>query len=237
MIGYGVTNTQTNSNTSSGFNISPISNSDHSSKSINQPKKELTLVEKQQLANKLEKENGSLKSSKSMTDNFLNKNLADLSFNSSQKAITAAPNNNFDFFSEFDNNSSVNKVEPSQLQKNNLFNVENSTFNNNMNGSNQFKSPQFNNNFNNNNNNNNISSMTRSNTSQQGFFGNLALPAPSSFTDTVSNKNTFSVIPNIAPPPMKPLQPMINLTAKPATTNISNGTKKSAFDDLNDLFG
>lgn len=229
MIGYGVSNTS-NPTTTMAYNISPGSNS---SSSINQPKKELTLAEKQQLANKLEKENGSLssatssssmKTSKSMTDNFMNKNLVDLTLSSQTKTTTTNNKSNDFDFSEFD---SV-LTSTAHSKTNQINNNKPNNFNMNSNGLNQFNNSSFN--FNNNN--NNMSQMHRSTSTQQGFFGNLALPAPP------SSNTKVSPIPNIAPPPIKPMQPTINLSST-ANSNGANNTniKKSALDDLNDLFG
>ena len=97
MIGYGVTTSGQESSTSFGNMIVPAAI--EAPRSQNQPKKELTLLEKQQLASKLEKEalqnqqqqtsNGLTQSNsmqnmktKTMTDNLLDRNLADLSLSS-----------------------------------------------------------------------------------------------------------------------------------------------------------
>lgn len=240
MIGYGVTNTSA-STAQTSYNTSPVN-----STNINQPKKELTLAEKQQLANKLEKENGttstssttslsSIKSSKSMTDSFMNKNLVDLTTNSQKISNASNKSNNYDF-AEFDTvlSSSSNASVQQQQNSSVSFNSSNKPAQfgantmNSFNGFNQFNI-----------NSNSMSQMSRSSSSQQGFFGNLALPAPpmaNTTTTTPMNKN--SMIPNIAPPPMKQLQPMINLsTAANSLNGSSNTSKKSALDDLNDLFG
>jgi hypothetical protein len=240
MIGYGVSNTSTANHMSSsmGFNISPITNSEPQNYvNINAPKKELSLVEKQQLANNLEKENGTatLKTSKSMADNFMNKNLADLTSLNNQPMLAITSNssnkNNFDFFSEFETNSLAQHPQNKNTNNNNTFNKQNNfngTFNANdhsSNGLNQFKNVSF----------NNSSQMQRSTSSQQGFFGNLALPAPPSMTSLMdTNKTKTTNIPNIAPPPLKPTQATTNLNKM----NVSSSSnKKSALDDLNDLFG
>ena len=225
MIGYGVSTSTTpaavssSSSVNNGFNLSPISSPISQTNNQISPKKEMTLIEKQQMAMKLEKENSTtttttttssnnssfdhLKSSKSMTDNFLNKNLVDLTSSSSNKQsnnkINNNNNNSFDFFSEFESS------------------LPNQKLNNNRS-------------INMNNNNNNNNNMSKSNSNQQGFFGNLALPAPPS-------------IQNIAPPPiLKPVQMATKnntnlIMPLTSSSNSTNSSKKSALDDLNDLVG
>ena len=253
MIGYGVSNTTTANQMASsmGFNINPIATNSEPQNyvNINAPKKELSLAEKQQMANKLENENGpaNLKASKSMTDSFMNKNLADLSSLNNQPplAITnsSSNKNNFDFFSELETNSlsqhqskNINNnnnlpglTTNTALNKQNNFNGSFNT-NDHSNGINQFKNMSLN---------NNSSQIQRSSSSQQGFFGNLALPAPPSMTSLMdTNKNKATTIPNIAPPPLKPMQAAINLNNFNASKSNNNSkNKKSALDDLNDLFG
>ena len=201
MIGYGVTNTNASSQ-ASNFSTSLIPAPAAVGAA---PKKELTLLEKQQMASKLDSEEHHVNSRKdmsnsmslqslsmattksnanSMADNLLNKNLSDL--NNSHSMQRKMPNSNSNFSMNNSNNnffdSFLNERPPQQQQLNQR--------------------------------------------NQTGFFGNLALPAP---------------IPNLNPPPARPTLNQMGAPPRllmPATSNMpTNHNKKSAMDDLADLFG
>jgi hypothetical protein len=241
MIGYGVNNNNNGPNPPAGYNSDLIVSGDNSNTNRqNQPKKELTLSEKHELATKLENEfsldaydvkNTSFTSSmslnnikpasinnnkntKNLTDNLMDRNLADLNFNTSNnKASSILPNSQSTNFSI--QNTTQNRFQaPNNFSQNNMFgNMNNQSF--------QQQRPSF-----------QQQNMTNQ---QMGFFGNLALPAPGD-SNVIKNNN----FPTIAPPPSyNNLKPATNLNTFGNKTSppSQNNTKKSALDDLADIFG
>lgn len=231
IAGYGLSNQNNNANNPPpGYQSSaivPVSNSNS-----NQAKKQLTLSEKQELAARLDNEqpvNGhkemhgsmSLSSIKStpatksndLSDSLFDRNLADLNISSKP---TGNNTSNFNMLSQqmtspaapFHQAQAMNK--PPMTMMNNNFG---SSFN-------QIR-PQTNNN----------------NNSQLGFFGNLALPAPSSNQPAPSlnalktSNSPMIPAPSLIPPPPKANVPSIGNAAP------SQSTKKTALDDLADIFG
>ena len=214
-----------------------------------QPKKELTLQEKQQLAQTFENSgnlistsnnvsksysqqsfNNSTKNSDLLADSFMNSNLTNLSLSGQQKPMNnsnqlslmnspiQATNSQMPFqqqpMGSFQNSNFGNNFPASSSQQN-LFNQMN--MNKGFNPTNQMS-------LNNNSNNNSSGNM--------GFFGNLAIaPVPST---AISNQ-----IPNLKPPPMNAMnnntKNLMTQPNKPSNSNISHN--KSAFEDLNDIFG
>lgn len=267
MVGYGV-NTSSN-NPPPSYQGDTLLNAND--KPI-QPKKELTLSQKQELASKLEKESQSSQinssmslnnlksntnSSKTLADNLMDKNLTDLNFSSGQKALPSSSSTNFDLLTQSMSQTSLSSSASSQQFQN-----SNRSLNNNQNNS----FPVFNN-FNQQNNfRPSMSNQNMTNNQQVGFFGNLALPAPTPNTNSAPAFGNMSSI-----KPMSPIQPAIqsnNLNGSfnnkpnnfptniplipgppklnqlnPTTNNLNfninnnNGAKKSALDDLADIFG
>ena len=247
MIGYGVNNNSDGSIPPTAFNSGNILTTDNSNtRKPNQPKKELTLAEKHELASKLENEfsleanetkNTSFSNSMSLNnirplntnknnnlaDSLMDKNLADLNFNTS-------------------NSNKTSPIMPNSMSTN--FTMQNSS---------QNRFPAANNNFINQNSNNLFGNMGNQsfqpqrpsvqsqnsmnmnmNNQQMGFFGNLALPAPTQDTSN-SIKSNF---PTIAPPPsISSLKPASNLNAFSNKTSPPKSNKKTALDDLADIFG
>ena len=237
MAGYGVNASQPNQPPPS-YNSDIVLTSDNSSTHVlNKPKKELTLAEKQELANKLDNSlsfndkpsmsssaslsNLKSSASKTATESLMDKNLADLNFTSSYQkpmATNSTSASNFNLLSQPNNMNSqqMNFQSPQnrfQSPNNSLNNFQNG-MNNQFNAFNRPANPQ--------------QSISNFQNQQMGFFGNLALPAP------VNNANKTS-IPTIAPPPSMNLM-------KPTQTLSQNGNnnaqgKKTALDDLADIFG
>ncbi len=236
MIGYGINNNNTNPPPS--FNPDMVLSSENASGKQNHPKKELTLTEKHELASKLEKDlsfdntnknassmnnsmslnnfkslstNNSNNNSRNLTDSLMDRNLADLNFNTSTNKSTM-PSSASTNFSMPMQTSTQNRFPTS-----NNFNGQNNTYGNMGNASFQrppFQQQQHQNSFNN---------------QQMGFFGNLALPAPGD----AASKSGF---PNIMPPPsINTLKPATNLNSFNKTSPQPG--KKSALDDLADIFG
>jgi hypothetical protein len=244
MIGYGM-NSSNGTNPPAGYNSDMILSGENSSNKQNQPKKELTLSEKHELATKLENEftldahnvkntsftssmslnnmkptNTSNTNTKNLADSLMNKNLADLDFNtfntSSNKATPMIPNSQSTNF--LAQNTSQNRFQaPNNFNQN-----SNNMFGNMNNQSFQQQRPPF--------------QQPSMNNQQMGFFGNLALPAPGDSNSSIKS----SGFPSIAPPPnlntLKPatnLNSFVNKTSSPPQANA----KKSALDDLADIFG
>ena len=244
MIGYGVNNNNTNgANPPASFNPEMLVSNDNSGKQQNQPKKELTLTEKHELATKLDKDltfdnkastmassmslnnmkplntnNNNNNSNKGLADSLMDRNLADLNFSTST-------NNNKTMMPTSASTNFSSASQQNRFPTSNNFGNQNAAYGN-MGGSNmqssfnatQFQRPPF----------QQQNMQQNLNNQQMGFFGNLALPAPGD-----AAKSSF---PTILPPPS------MNTTLKPATNlNAFNKTtpqaKKSALDDLADIFG
>jgi len=228
MVGYGVTNSD---KTPSSVNSGQLAIMSDPAKVKAPPKKELTLLEKQQLASQFDSIDGSMSGSFSMqnlkktatpktntdllADNLMNSNLANLGGSglsgskSFSKPMSLQP-------------SSMNNSQMSN-QKNNLNYNSNDFFS-------QFNTPVSSNSFNQSNN-----MMSNSNSGNMGFFGNLALgPAPP------GNKSGFNSV-SMNPPMTSSLSQMGNMNnnINILTPNKPNGqqNKKTALDDLDDLFG
>jgi hypothetical protein len=246
MSGYGLNKQGANNATPPGYqNNAVLDSTSSSSKSSNQIKKQLTLSEKQEMASRLERDdlqNGhntistsssmsSIKKKPDLAESLMDRNLADLNINSTQQ------NNQF----------KSNHFSPQQTQQLSLqptpFNMPTttSTTNNNFN-----KQASFN-------------PVNRSNqqppfpsmsNQQMGFFGNLALPAPptaSSINNTAgfnhqgpslnSMKSMSNQIGQVMTPSLIPPPPGANNKQQLQPTISSQANKKSALDDLQDIFG
>ncbi|RNA06295.1 SCY1 2 [Brachionus plicatilis] len=224
MAGYGVTTaSQQSANPPPSFHGESLVKS----RSGNMPKKELTLSEKQELAARLEREEpkisssmslNSIKPANSITDNLMDKNLKDLSFSGNQKPTPL--NSNYDLLTHSMTNTSLGNNQASR--QSNL----NSSFN-------SFSSP--------------FSQMRPQSNQNLGFFGNLALPAPSSNSPQMNSvpNNSFNMHPNLATMnnsinsiPLIPGPPKFgsSMITKPNNQTVNN-SQKSALDDLADIFG
>lgn len=251
ITGYGLSKQQNNGNAPppgyQGGNA--ILGDSVGSGSQHQVKKQLTLSEKQEMASRLEKEFGDTSPSKGggamsssmslstiktnkpnsaaskdlLTDSLMDRNLADMNIN-------AKSNSQFQQFTPQNNN----------------FNMMNNTSNNNNKppggGFNQFNSqirP------------NSMNSMMSN--QQMGFFGNLALPAPPSAnsTQTPNGMNMNSGLNSMKPMSMNMMstgsggQQVMAPTLIPPPPQAANRSpqqqatpgKKTALDDLQDIFG
>jgi SCY1-like protein 2 len=229
MAGYGINNNMngglSTNQAPANFNPDIILNSGHSS-TINHTKKELTLTQKHEMATRLENDfnldanntNSSISNSmslnnlnnKSLTESLMDRNLADLSLS----------NNN--------NNNNMHKPQLSIMP--------NSVSSNFTSQQNRFQTPNFGSSMN-----NHSFQPQNVGNQQMGFFGNLALAAPSDF-----GKSAF---PTIAPPPTyNNMKQALNLNSfgnKMSSQNMNmnnnnnnnnNSNKKSALDDLADIF-
>lgn len=221
MVGYGVTVSQ-NTVPPSSFHSQDIAKASGG----NMPKKELTLSEKQELAARLEREEPKISSSSSLnsikhknnfTDNLMDKNLKDLNFFANQKPNQIS--SNFDLLSQsMSSTSLMNNQISRQVNSNTSFNSSIGLVRPNV-QSNQ----------------------------NQGFFGNLALPAPNSNISPInqSMNTSFNMRPNLTnlnnsinSIPLIPGPPKLGSTLipKPSNQSVNNG-QKSALDDLADIFG
>jgi hypothetical protein len=218
-------------------------------------KKELSLKEKQERAAQMESEVAkNMSSSMSlnnmnkntnrdlMTDNLMSRNLADMSI----KKPVPSSNSNFDLLNQMSPNTVTNTSNNFMMQPspviNNQFQSQQQRpgFNNNMNFNNTNNSG-----FNNFSMNNNNRNGNQNGSEFVGIFGNLALPAPPTANNSSMNvqfmNNGSSMM---APQPMglnvntgkKPNAMSIPLIPTPPT-NSQSGIKKSAMDDLTDIFG
>jgi hypothetical protein len=236
--GYGLANNNTGNNPPPGYQNNSILNTTNNNP--NQLKKQMTLNEKQEMASRLEKEehksglqssmslrniNSNKQNTTDLTDSLFDRNLADLNINNKM-----TPNNNLSLLSQ--------QMAPVPFHHQQQ---QSSSFMNKPTG--QFASPV-------NNNNNGLNSSLNqnrgagqlSNQQQLGFFGNLALPAPpssqgpslnamksSNKTTTTTNSPSASLIP---PPPKSALSSQIA-----SNNSQTNAGKKTALDDLADIFG
>jgi hypothetical protein len=195
-----------------------------------------------------------------MTDNLMSKNLADMSI----KKPVPSSNSNFDLLTQMSpNNTNTSNgnnfmMMPSPVNNNQFqqpkpaFNNTGMHFNSNNSGFNNFS-------MNNNGNNNRAGGNNQNGSEFVGIFGNLALPAPPTATGSSTNTSSFMNSSPMMPSPssmgmglnvnttMKPNAmsiPLIPTPPKAATSNLmmpnsnsQSGVKKSAMDDLTDIFG
>lgn len=186
-----------------------------------QPKRELTLQEKQQLASTFEN-SGNLMSinntpnksystqssstnsngSNFLADNFMNSNLSNLSLSSSQQKQPVSQLSIMNGPMPTTNSTQFQQPMSTQF---NQFNMSNQ------------KPAAHQMNFNN-----------PASSGNMGFFGNLAIGGP---TGTSSSSQMNNQIPNLKPTPMM----MTPLKIHNNSANVSQN--KSALDDLNDIFG
>ena len=206
MIGYGVTNNTANSQTSN-FSTSLIPATAAVGAA---PKKELTLLEKQQMASKLESEDHHVNTRKDMSNSMSLQSLATTKSNANTMADNLLNKN----LSDLNNSHSMQRKIPNSNSNFNMNNSNNNFFDSFLNE----KPP-----------NQQLQQQQQQNKNQMGFFGNLALPAPT---------------PNLNPPPARstlnqmgaPPRLLMPTTSNMQTNNYNNN-KKSAMDDLADLFG
>jgi len=225
MVGYGVTSSDKKS---ASTNSGQLAITPDPAKVKAPPKKELTLLEKQQLASQFDSFNSNVSSSSSMqviktapsqktntdllADNLMNANLTNLGSNMSGSKSFSKPMSL--------QSNSMNISLSQNNQKSNVNYDSNDFFN-------QFNTPVSSNNFNNKN-------QMANNSGNMGFFGNLALAAP----PKPANNNEFKSS-AINPPTIKTSLSQMGNMNNILMPNKPNGqqNKKSAFDDLEDLFG
>jgi hypothetical protein len=260
MLGYGV-NKPMNGTPPPGYAGDAVMTENSSSASNG--KKELTLKDKQEMAARMEKEeaatrpvansmsmsNMNNKNRDLMTDNLVSRNLADMTLKKPPPSSTS----NFDLLTQISPNSNTSNS-MAMPQVNNQFQQQQrmpSAFNSNS-GGNSFNNNSGFNSFSANNN------MMRAGNNQNGsefvgVFGNLALPAPPSAMAAAStnsnapmgsmgggmtglNVNT-SMKSNTMSIPLIPTPPKQSGGHMMPNSNSQSGVKKSAMDDLSDIFG
>lgn len=192
-----------------------------------QPKRELTLQEKQQLASTFENSGNLMsinnapsksystqrfsnnsdgsRSSDLLADSFMNSNLSNLSLSCSQQKQPVSQLSIMN--GPMPTTNSTQFQQPFQQPMSTQFNV-----------SNQKPAASHQMNFNN-----------PASSGNMGFFGNLAIGGPTGTSSSSSQMN--NQIPNLKPPPMM----MTPLKIHNNSANVSQN--KSALDDLNDIFG
>lgn len=236
MIGYGVNTSQ--SNPPPGYQSDTVLSSQEKS---NQPKIELTLVQKQEMATKLEREtqNGhsmSLNNLKAITNsnsskvndlmdkNFNDLNLMSDSNNPTTKSNSSSGSSNFDLLAQQMSTSSTSSVASNSFQnsfqQNRPFSNSNNNSNfspfDNLNPLNKSQNTQYKPLQQQAQNNKNMFN----NQQQVGFFGNLALPAPNNLAQsTIMNQS----------PSLNAMRPTASTPAmyKPNNFQISNSTQQA----------
>lgn len=246
MSGYGL-NQQSNGNAPPpGYQGGAVLDGTNTSSKSGQIKKQLTLSEKQELASRLEKDlesSPNITSSMSMSGIKSNKNKPSGGTNTADLLTDSLMDRNL---AGLNISAGASK---SQIQQPALFaaNTQSTTFPNSFSnpiapgGFNQFRPT-----------NNSMMSTQPMTNQQMGFFGNLALPAPSPTTSSNSTMNSLNsmslntmkpmtsqvspgsvMTPSLIPPP--PSHPAAK--SSPQNTLSQGAAKKTALDDLHDIFG